>query len=256
MHWHEFYEIEYLYEGSAYQILNGVPYDLSVGHLTFMSPLDFHFYESADGNEFKLSVCDIREDIIPEDIKELLLQYKPPYLLRVEKDSEIARLLDLFDHEFNAMRDDTTAKYIAYLLLDLVIKEAASGNNLIRPPSVEINDEQLTNIRLIMEFVNENCSQKLTRDAIAEQFNYSPNYLSKLFKKVSSISLFDYIISVRMEKARKLARDSDLPVSEIIRAVGYNSPSLFYKHYYERFETKPHNKKKTDIKQYDIIPLE
>lgn len=248
MHWHEFYEVEYLYEGNAYQLINGLPYDITNGYLTFLSPLDFHYHEPTDDRKLNLGVCDIREDAIPGELKELLEIYKPPYLLKLEPDSAIVKLLDLFDYKFNTERDEVSSKYISHLLISLIIDDVKNGKNLIQPSASRPNDEQLTSIRLVMEYISSSLGEKLTRDAIAEKFNYSPNYLSKLFKKVSGMSLFDYVISARMDKARKLARDTDIPIGDIIKACGYNSPSLFYKHYYNHFKTKPYPERNATAK--------
>ena len=48
LHWHEFYEIEYVIEGTATQIINGKEYPIGPGSVTLLSPVDFHSYRDLD----------------------------------------------------------------------------------------------------------------------------------------------------------------------------------------------------------------
>ena len=42
LHWHEFYELAYVYEEEGYQIWNGTPYQLGPGSLFLLTTPDFH----------------------------------------------------------------------------------------------------------------------------------------------------------------------------------------------------------------------
>lgn len=243
IHWHEYYEVELLVKGQARLSVNGTMYDVTDGYLTFLSPLDFHHIEPIDGKYLELSVCDIRDEAIDEELKELLTHYRPPYLLKLEPDSQIAKLLDFFDTAFDKNGDEISAKYIAHLIISLLIREVMNNKNLIKSSEFVASDAQLKSIMMIMQYIDIHYNEKLTREDIAAKFNYSPVYLSKLFKKVTGEKLFDYIISVRMRMAQKLITSTEKPIGEIIKEVGYNSPSLFYKHYYQRYKTIPHESK-------------
>ncbi len=71
---------------------------------------------------------------------------------------------------------------------------------------------------------------------LAKKFHISPQYFGQLFMEFSGKSVSDYIIQVRMEKARNylLAR-ADLEIMEVAKKVGYHSASYFstaFKKYY------------------------
>ena len=51
LHWHEFYEIEYVVNGCAKQIVNGKEYHVGPGSVTLISPVDFHSYREIDPAE-------------------------------------------------------------------------------------------------------------------------------------------------------------------------------------------------------------
>lgn len=62
---------------------------------------------------------------------------------------------------------------------------------------------------------------------VAERFNLSETYLSSLFKEQTGINFSDYLEFIRMDKAKWLLCESDLPVGEIARQVGYGSANTF-----------------------------
>lgn len=77
---------------------------------------------------------------------------------------------------------------------------------------------------IALEFNNPN----LTPDIIAEKVEMSSVYLSRLFKKLTSISLSDYINQIRLEKAKLLLSTSDLSVNQIMDQTGFISKGNFY----------------------------
>ena len=89
----------------------------------------------------------------------------------------------------------------------------------------------LQHIRLvgsILHYVEQNLSEPLSLQDIAEKYNYSITYISKLFKSVTGSSLVSYIIEKRIARARQLMYE-DLEIMEIAERVGYHNYSNFYK---------------------------
>jgi two-component system response regulator YesN len=67
--------------------------------------------------------------------------------------------------------------------------------------------------------------------SVAQQIYMNPNYLGKLFKANAGMSFNDYLLQVRMEKAKELLLHSDMKVYEISQAVGYGELDWFYKRF-------------------------
>ena len=68
------------------------------------------------------------------------------------------------------------------------------------------------------EYIKKNYSQKLSLEEIAEQGGFNMNYFSELFKKETGKTFTAYVTDVRMEEAKKLLRDTDMPVYEVAGA--------------------------------------
>lgn len=68
----------------------------------------------------------------------------------------------------------------------------------------------------------------LNVDLLAEKFNYSPNYFSKLFKNLTNYFISDYIKQVRLAKAQELITGTEMSISDIANQVGFPNSNYFY----------------------------
>ena len=84
----------------------------------------------------------------------------------------------------------------------------------------------------IVEYIEENYSDmNLSVTVIAEKFDLTPTYLTKLFKEQMTEGIFEFISRVRIEKAKLLlkSRDGDWNIKDIAEKVGYFNSNVFYK---------------------------
>lgn len=81
--------------------------------------------------------------------------------------------------------------------------------------------------RLVQEHYRDNISLR----SVAQQIYMNPNYLGKLFKTNAGTAFNDYVLQVRMEKAKELLATSDMKVYEIANEVGFGELDWFYKRF-------------------------
>jgi len=95
-------------------------------------------------------------------------------------------------------------------------------------------------IEKIIEYINKNYSDpNLSLVSIADEFKVTPQYLSLFFKEMTGQKLSDYIINLRIEKAKYLLINSTLSISEISQHVGYNYPTNFINAFKKRVGISP-----------------
>lgn len=63
-------------------------------------------------------------------------------------------------------------------------------------------------IRKIQEYIELNINEELTLQVIAKAFNYSPYHISRMFKRILGINIFDYIRKIRLTESAKVLRDN------------------------------------------------
>lgn len=88
----------------------------------------------------------------------------------------------------------------------------------------------------IMNYIEEHYGDpNLSLSEIAEILNVNSNYLSQIIKKKTGLRFIDLLLKKRMEKAKQLLLDTNLPIKAVAASVGYNQISYFrqiFKNYY------------------------
>lgn len=84
----------------------------------------------------------------------------------------------------------------------------------------------------LLIFLRDNINPSLRIEELAERFGFSYAALSKGFKRDLGISLKEYIIDLLLKKARELLVSSDMNVSEIADALGYED-SYYFQHIFK-----------------------
>lgn len=87
------------------------------------------------------------------------------------------------------------------------------------------NNEVIENI---MAYIQNNYHRgELSLNLLASEFRISVSHLSKLFKEQNELNFIDYLMEVRMEKAKELLTGTDLKIREISERVGYVNVNSF-----------------------------
>jgi two-component system response regulator YesN len=81
----------------------------------------------------------------------------------------------------------------------------------------------------VQAYIAQHLQEELSREDIAASVYLNPAYLSRLFKKETGLSLSDYIVKQRMEKAKALLIDGTCKISSIAEMTGYCHFSHFAK---------------------------
>lgn len=86
----------------------------------------------------------------------------------------------------------------------------------------------------IQNYLEINYSTDISLDSLAKTFNISKFHMSREFKKYIGKSPIDYLIDVRINRAKSLLTDSGRPVSDICQLVGIPNPNHFLYLFKER----------------------
>ncbi|MCM8710332.1 response regulator [Clostridium sp. SYSU_GA19001] len=79
------------------------------------------------------------------------------------------------------------------------------------------------------KYISDHISEEITRDDIASFVFLNPDYLNRIFKKETNMSISEYLQQERFNIARELLAKTDFPVSSIAVKVGYTNFSHFAK---------------------------
>nr|AGU12351.1 Helix-turn-helix domain [uncultured organism] len=94
-------------------------------------------------------------------------------------------------------------------------------------------------LRPVLFYLRDNVAESLSLRNVSEHFGFSERTLSRLFQSTLSISFLQYLKQMRMVKAVELMLQTDLTLSQIAFATGYNSLSAFSNTFYQLTQMRP-----------------
>ncbi|MDL2310426.1 helix-turn-helix transcriptional regulator [Peptostreptococcaceae bacterium OttesenSCG-928-C18] len=94
-------------------------------------------------------------------------------------------------------------------------------------------------VKTMLIYIYNNSSQKISLQLLSDNFHLSKSYVSNLISKHVNKSLPEILLSFRMEKAKSLLIDSNLPINEISKMSGFDSTSYFCCQFKNIFDMTP-----------------
>lgn len=112
----------------------------------------------------------------------------------------------------------------------------ASSASVELPHSSGLSRERL---RRLVEYVDAHLGDELTLDALAAVACLSPFHLSRSFRRAMGVGLHRYVVQRRIERARRLVVETDLPMAQIAWTVGFESQAAFTKRFRQEIGQAP-----------------
>lgn len=79
----------------------------------------------------------------------------------------------------------------------------------------------------VISYIQEHYTENIYLETLAEKFNTSASYLSRLIKKETSFTFSEYLNTLRINEAKKLLATTQKPIKTIYELVGYNNRNTF-----------------------------
>ena len=126
-------------------------------------------------------------------------------------------------------------RYIGYIVIleqekiyDGIANSKESYNELIKIINKKYNFKPV--ILLTLRYIDNKYYEKdLCLEDLAEKFNITPSYLSKLLKSETGISFVNHVTNVRIKKAICIMDDPTVKMYDVAELVGYSNQYYFSK---------------------------
>jgi YesN/AraC family two-component response regulator len=116
----------------------------------------------------------------------------------------------------------------------LEIKNQDSLNKITKQ-----NNRHCTIINNMITTIHKHPEQKHKLAYYAALYNYSYDYLGRIFKDVTSTSFSQYVINVRLNKSKLLLRDNQYTIKQVSAILGYTDTCFFNKQFKKFFHLTP-----------------
>ena len=90
----------------------------------------------------------------------------------------------------------------------------------------------------VLEHIND---PQLSVSSIADYFDFSDDYMGRMFKKHTDVSLVSYITHIRLNQACRLLKNTRFTIAEIAQLVGYSSSNYFCRVFKKQLNTTPND---------------
>jgi AraC-like DNA-binding protein len=142
------------------------------------------------------------------------------------------------EKSINEMPRFSKEKLDAFASLMPLIAEYIETNNLL-------SDTDMTIGQLTKSYVKNNLSKKITLTDLAWQMHCSTVTLTEHFRNEYGITIMEYVMKKRMEKARRLLANSDLSIREVAEECGFSDNEYFSRCFKDSHGVSPTVWKKT-----------
>lgn len=132
-------------------------------------------------------------------------------------------------HDELAKRRAGYALMTKYMLFSMLITLVREYDYIDSATEYTYLENTVKPMKAALNYIDENLCENLTLDKIAACAAMSPAYFSSVFKKMNSLSPWEYITIKRVEKSIELLKNTSLTKLDIAQRCGFSSSSNFYK---------------------------
>ena len=244
VHWHDEFEIIYVRSGFLTVSISGESYIGKTGDAFVVSPGNLHLMGSQSGTVdyytflFPLKYISFRTDDMLDE--KLLEPLNSGHLMICPRVNDTAKeLCEQLIEIYEAKNDESESKIttqvrtkiiLLQFILEMwkkgfVIENDTSGRNTVEKEMVS--------------YIQQNFTGKISLREFGEQFHLSEKYISRYFKEHFHITLSQYVTYLRLEHAKQLLQDTDIPVTDVAMQSGYQNVSYFIRSFQKAYAVSP-----------------
>lgn len=259
-HSHTAFELSVLKEGSGVYAVDGKEILFNQGDVAVFCSNKPHCITNVE-KELKLLnlqfepslLWGAKNDSLSEKAQNMCFFHNSEFQCILKADTPVAQtvkaLLLQIENEFK----EKNAEYrfaIKNLLNSILITLIRQGNYL-SPNADTVDRAHLKIMRKAMDYIENNLSESLYLEDIAQRVGMSPSYFSTLFRKISTTTLTHYINERRISLAMHLLNcEGESTMLSIAVKCGYNNTANFNKAFKTVVGVTP-----TEYKKHGGVPL-
>ena len=244
VHWHDEFEIIYVRSGFLTVSISGESYIGKTGEAFVVSPGNLHLMGSQSGTVdyytflFPLKYISFRtDDMLDEKLLEPLNSGHLRICPRVKDTAKelCEQLIEIYEAKKDESESKITTQVRTKIILlqfilemwkkGFVIENDTSGRNTVEKEMVS--------------YIQQNFTGKISLREFGEQFHLSEKYISRYFKEHFHITLSQYVTYLRLEHAKQLLQDTDIPVTDVAMQSGYQNVSYFIRSFQKAYAVSP-----------------
>lgn len=216
-------EIVYICKGESAHIIDSDIYTAKTGDLLIYNQGIQHDERISINGSVEYYSCGINGIKIKGLQKNFLIQNDiVPVMCCGDYANKVESIFKLIYDGFGVPSNNSSEiiEYLMSALVSLCLK-------IIRENGRHVGKNNYDTSRRIKQYIDSNYLKDISLSMISQEVGISQFYLTRLFKEKTGYAPLKYIINRRMGDAQSLLISTDMTVSKIAEAVGYDNPNYF-----------------------------
>lgn len=134
-------------------------------------------------------------------------------------------------YEENAVKRFRQTFYRCILFDEIFSRMFGLMTELIEREKAESRQAEVKPIQQAKAYIQSHYRERLTLEVVSSIAGFNANYFSGVFKRETDKTLTEYILEVRMDKAKELLKNRHMKISEIPEKVGIGDAKYFAKQF-------------------------
>ncbi len=245
-HWHDYFEVFLILEGSVTHLINGKAQQLEANNLVFIRPGDVHKYVCSDKKVRFLNLAISKKtmfrimDLLGNTFdKEKMMSNIIPPTIKVS-DRFKNRMLDNFQ-KVGTLEETNIQSYIIFMRTYLA--EIISRFLL--------DDAPIEKEEHIPEWLVNTCKKMYMKEnfvigykRMVQLSGKTQEHLNRTMKKYMNTNANDFILGIRLEYASNMLKNSNMSISQVCKDCGLDSSSYFSALFKKRYGISPSDYRK------------
>ncbi len=237
VHWHDYYELEFVTGGYGVHFFNGGENPISRGCAYLVTPSDFHSVSESEGDPLELYNINFSESFLPFELVSALEERGSIACVGFsdEDTEEAVSILERMEKEYfygNEFSADMIRADFMRLIIMILRKSRASVQKAV---ASDFSDA----VSKTVLYLKRHFREHITLTDCAARLYLTPNYLGNMFCKAVGVPFKTYLQRLRFNYSVNLLASTEMSVSQISDDSGFTNPSYFISLFRKRFGITP-----------------
>jgi AraC-like DNA-binding protein len=256
-HSHAHYEVYYFHGGKCNYLIGDTIYALAPGDLILMNGMTLHCAKIDPEFEYVRTIVHFEPTGLHPFLEAMhALNILQPFQelgnlvisFRGQEKEEVERILQHMQTLYNGGDEIGYNRFrLAFVDLLYVIYGHCRKPLLVKN---ELPSEKEKTVQRVISFVEQHYTEELDLEQIQASLHVSKYYLSKIFKEVTGVTIFDFVYQRRINQAKILFMlHNKLSVTEVSYEVGFKHLAHFSRAFKRQVGFSPDKYKKSMLAQ-------
>lgn len=222
LHSHAHYEIYLLTKGDRSFFLSNALYKVSAPVVIVIPP---HVMHKTEGDAFERYNVNVSPDYL-DPYQTDILSGQALQFIKLDP-AQTAELTAIFDKAIAVDKRDKYAPHVLHALFSYSVYLLQNLKKNGVSPSATAQKDIPSLVLKVIDYLHGHYAEKLTLQSLSERFFVSKTTLIYNFKRYTNCSLIDFLLNIRLTKAKELLLNGKKSVEEIAEACGFSSANYF-----------------------------